>query len=80
MVRPVTHGIHPMVGLHTFTEEQRTIVNRLSREWFITNAGETIHLGKTSQYRYFLMRAPNNYREMFNLQQEGIPSTYLLLK
>ncbi|MHA1676641.1 MAG: hypothetical protein ACTSU6_05625 [Candidatus Njordarchaeales archaeon] len=72
MVRSVTPGIHPMVELYSLTEEQRKIVNRLSKEWFITNSGENINLGKTSQYHYILMRAPDNYREMFNLQQDII--------
>jgi hypothetical protein len=72
MQRAVRPGIHPMVLLHTLPPEQRAIVNRLSKEWFITSSGEKIYLGQTSQYRYVLMRASDIYREMFNLQQDII--------
>lgn len=67
-------GINPaLVRAHFSVDEWRIICN-LGREWYVTHGGGTneIRLGKTSIYRYFLMKPTNQYQELFNLEREII--------
>lgn len=55
--------------LSHLNNEQMDIVRRLSNEWYITNGGGRINLA-TSEYNCFLMKPPENYQELFNLERE----------
>lgn len=65
-----TPGFNRQVTLEHFTEEEKGIIKRFSNEWYITNGGGDLSLGASSNYRYFLMRAADNYREMFNIERD----------
>ena len=39
------------------------------KEWYVTNGGSKISLGK-SNYKFFLMMPTENYKELFNIEQE----------
>lgn len=69
-VRP---GINPGVEiqLNRFSFQETEIIDRLSKEWYITNGGSEIRIGGSS-YRYILMKPTDIYREMFNLEREII--------
>ncbi|MDP6632676.1 MAG: hypothetical protein QGI51_04140 [Dehalococcoidales bacterium] len=70
MAKKVTPGVNPKLVIGHYSEEERKIITNLGREWYVTNGGEEIKLGKTSTYRYLLMRPIDVYSEMFNLEQE----------
>jgi len=70
-VRP---GINPAATarLGYFTPEERIIVERISKDWYVTNAGSEISLGPTSKYRYLLIKPIDIFQQMFNLDREII--------
>ncbi len=70
MSKRVTSGINPQVKLFHFSDDERAIINRLSREWYVTHGGEELQLGPISVYRYILMKPTDMYQEMFNLERE----------
>ena len=65
-------GIHSSVLdlLDEFPEQERKIVRKLAREWFVTRVGY-VHIGH-SKYRYTLLKPTASYQEMFNLDREVI--------
>lgn len=65
-----TPGIHPSVRFDHFSHEEEIIIKNLSKEWYITNSGSVLKLGKTSNYKYFLMRPISLYTEMFNIDRD----------
>ncbi len=54
-----------------FLREEWQILQRLSQEWFVTNAGE-IQIGSQSRYRYALIKATTNYNVSFGFERELI--------
>jgi len=66
----VNPGVNPRLVKGHFSDDEKTIIENLGHEWYVTNGGGQITLGKTSIYRYFLIRPINVYTEMFNLEQE----------
>jgi hypothetical protein len=66
----VFSGIHPHFDFGHYTEEEKRIIKLFSNEWFISSPGPSIHLGSSSEYRYFLMKPVDNYQELFNLDRE----------
>ena len=65
-VRP---GYHPSFSLTHFSEIERSVLKRLVSEFYLTNSGGAITLGK-SKYTYFLLKPTPEYGEMFNLDRE----------
>ncbi|MEL6552498.1 MAG: hypothetical protein AAFQ63_03400, partial [Cyanobacteria bacterium J06621_11] len=65
-------GIHPYAEerLISFSNEEKDIVRKLAKDWYVTNAGEVPIAN--SQYRYVLIKATQRYREMFGLERELI--------
>jgi hypothetical protein len=68
-----TPGIHPNFSMDRFSLEERTALQNLSREWYLTNSGgnfgPTIQIG-AAEYKYFLMKPTLNFSEMFNVERE----------
>jgi hypothetical protein len=62
-------GIHKSAHLRGLSENERTIVNKISKEWYVTHGGEEVNIGG-SFYRYILIKPTYNYQEMFNLERE----------
>ncbi len=62
-------GIHKLVNLRGFSDDELKIVNKIGKEWYVTNGGEEINIGG-SLYRYILVKPTYNYQEMFNLERE----------
>lgn len=65
-------GMNPQVKLDHFNDDERKIVSKLAGEWYITNGGGTFNLGPTSEYKYFLIKPTDNYKELFNIELEVI--------
>lgn len=70
MSQQVTPGINPMVKLDGFTAEERQIVERISKDWYVTNGGDQICLSATSIYRHILIKPIDIFQEMFNIERE----------
>lgn len=68
-VRP---GFNPSVRLDHFKPEERTILDRISKDWYITNAGAEISLSQTSIYRYALIKPVDVFQQMFNIDREMV--------
>lgn len=66
-VRP---GKNPQVVLNHFDQQERQIIERFSRDWYVTNGGSEIWLSKTSNYRYALVKPTDIFQEMFNIDRE----------
>lgn len=62
-------GIHPQLNGVKFSDREWRIINKLSKEWYVTTGGE-VKLGPTSEYRYVLIKPTHIYEEMFNLERE----------
>ncbi|WP_428658160.1 hypothetical protein [Runella sp.] len=65
-------GINPSVKLAHFSAEEQTIIKKISNDWYITNGGGQFNIGATSQYKYFLIKPTDNYKELFNIEIEII--------
>lgn len=62
-------GIHKAFNKDHFSEEEQAILQRLSREWYLTNSGYDFELGH-SRFRFFLMKPISSFSEMFNIDRE----------
>lgn len=65
-------GIHPMVNLESYSEEEKNIIGTLGKTFYVTNSGEKILLGSNSEYRYCLVKPTDFFCEQFNLKREII--------
>ncbi len=70
MSQQVTPGINQMVRLDGFTSEEKQIIERISKDWYVTNGGDQITLSPTSIYRYILVKPIDIFQEMFNIDRE----------
>ena len=68
-VRP---GYHPGFNSYNFGELERKVLATLANEFYLTNPGNAVSLGKNAQYRYFLLKVPEDYTEEFNLKREVV--------
>jgi len=68
----VTPGIHPQIRLFDFPEEERRIIERLGKEWYVTNGGTELKLGPSSSYRYILIKPVDHFQQMFNIEREMV--------
>ena len=66
-------GIHANVHdqLSSFTQDEKTIVQKFAKEWYITGAG-SFKIAQRSEYRYLLIKATHIYQEMFGFERELI--------
>jgi hypothetical protein len=63
-------GINPNAFIpECFTNDEELIIERLSKELYITSIGKELVVGK-SVYRYILVKPTDLYKEMFNLDRE----------
>ncbi|WP_275269259.1 ATP-binding protein [Pantoea ananatis] len=65
-------GKHTSVKEDHFTQQEKNIINVLSKEFYVTNGGGVITLTSNSKYKYILLRPTDIYIEMFNLDREII--------
>lgn len=66
----VTPGYNPkFIGTH-FSSEELSIIQILSRDWYITSGGGEIILGVASKYKYILMKPVASFQELFNIERE----------
>lgn len=63
-------GFHKLFEVDQFPHEEQNILQKLSREWYLTNGGEEIKLGHANSLRYFLMKPVEVFSEMFNIDRE----------
>lgn len=65
-------GKHSSVKEDHFSQQEKDIINVLSKEFYVTNGGGLITLTSNSKYKYILLRPTDIYIEMFNLDREII--------
>ncbi|MGJ7116838.1 AAA-like domain-containing protein [Morganella morganii] len=65
-------GKHPSVRDSHFSQQEKNIINVLSKEFYVTNGGSVITLTANSKYKFILLRPTDIYVEMFNLDREII--------
>ena len=63
-------GIHSMVNLASFSDEERKVIKTLGDIFYVTNSGQKIVLGSSSEYRYCLVKPTDFFCEQFNLRRE----------
>ena len=56
----------------SFPKEEWKILEKLAKEWYVTNAGEVKIGFQGSHYRYALIKATVHYREKFGFERELI--------
>jgi len=66
-VRP---GMNPQVILSHFDQQERQILERFKKDWYVTNGGCELWLSPTSNYRYALIKPTDIFQEMFNIDRE----------
>ncbi|TNJ12582.1 AAA-like domain-containing protein [Aeromonas veronii] len=65
-------GKHKTFKEAHFSEEEKVLINNLSKEFYLTNGGEIVKLGYNSEYRYIIIKPTDIYQDMFNLDREII--------
>ena len=65
----VTPGFNPSVRLDHFSQDEYAILDRLSKDWYVTNGGAQFSLGPKSTYRYALVKPIDIFQEMFNISK-----------
>lgn len=68
----VNPGINPQMIDSHFTPYEKSIIQKLSKEWYVTSGGGIIELGNKSKYKYFLVKPTNAFQELFNIEREII--------
>lgn len=68
----VTAGINPNANLSKFSEEEYKIIQRFSKDQYVTNGGREFELTPSSKYRYFLFKPVDYFSNQFNLEYEII--------
>ena len=63
-------GINKLVNLAHFDDEEKNIIDRIAKDWYVTNGGKEISLSPTSHYRYILVKPTDIFQEMFNIDRE----------
>lgn len=63
-------GFNQNVRLTHFSQEEKNIINVLSKEWYVTNGGREIIIGPKISYKYILIKPTDKYRELFNIERE----------
>ena len=63
-------GLHRDFTFTNFDPEERDIINTLSKDWYITNSGETIRLTQASVYKFILVKPVDHIQHAFNLERE----------
>jgi len=69
-VTSVYPGKHPMICLDAFSDQEKRIVNTISKTFYVTNGGGKVELGTTSTYRYCLVKPTSEFQIQFNLKRE----------
>lgn len=70
--RSITNpGMHKQFQINRFNHREKSILERLSKEWYLTSSGSKIRLA-ASEYNYFLMKPTRIFSEMFNIERELI--------
>lgn len=64
-------GMHHSFPVNSYFGEERSILDKLSKEWLLTYSGKPIRLASSS-YEYFLMKPTSVFKEMFNIEREII--------
>lgn len=64
-------GMHIKFEMRRFGFEEQRILDKLKREWYLTNSGVKITLA-ASGYDFFLMKPTPIFSEMFNIEREVI--------
>lgn len=70
-IQRVRPGVNPQVVLTHFDDQERRILDRFAKDWYVTNGGE-LWLSQTSHYRYALIKPTNIFQEMFNIDREMV--------
>ena len=66
-----TPGKHPDLNLKFFGEDDIYVVERLSKEWYVTRSG-IVKVGQKAEYKYVLIKPTEKYSELFNFELEII--------
>jgi hypothetical protein len=69
MKKQTREGFNRAFRLNRFEAEEKHILNRLSKEWYLTSSGTPLKMS-ASKYEYFLMKPIQIFSEMFNLDRE----------
>jgi hypothetical protein len=67
----VNPGYHKQFVKERFKDDERRILEALSKNWYLTSSGEKIYAAQ-SEYNYFLMKPTARTAEMFNIERELI--------
>jgi hypothetical protein len=65
-------GLNSLLKLDHFKDDEKKIIYKLSKEWYITNGGWEFIMGLKSKYRFVLIKPIKIFQEMFNLEREII--------
>lgn len=65
----VKPGKHPEIDFFSFSQEEKDVIGKLAKEWYVTRCG-TVSLGKKSEYKYALIKPTIKYSELFNFELE----------
>ncbi len=72
MSEKIQPGVNPSVVQVHFSKEEKIILEKFGREFYITHGGHEFKLGMKSRYRFFLLKPTNLYQELFNIEKEII--------
>lgn len=62
-------GINPSTNLSSFSDDEKEIIKKMGREFYVTNGGGEFSILR-SKYKYFLIKPTDLYQELFGLERE----------
>ncbi|ABC33185.1 conserved hypothetical protein [Hahella chejuensis KCTC 2396] len=70
MGNTVYPGKHKLLKYNHFLDVEKSIIEVVSKEFYVTHGGEKVQLGINSEYRYIIVSPTEIYKDMFNLDRE----------
>lgn len=65
-----TPGIHKDFSFIQFDADERRIIDRISKEWYVTNSGQPLQFTQASSYKFILLKPTDHIQHAFNLERE----------
>jgi hypothetical protein len=67
---PTIPGIHSSCNFAHYDAQERTAIETISKDWFVTNAGNLLTYNQNVSYKFILVKPTDNLQHAFNLERE----------
>jgi hypothetical protein len=67
---PTTPGIHSSCSFADFDVQEKTIIETISKDWYVTNSGNLLTFNQNVSYKFILVKLTDNLQHAFNLERD----------